>query len=217
MLEVFINTILYVREVYPAAIFRKRKMYSTAVYASIYPKLNDYLVKVLTTAHNLKKQNKLIKLELVIYKSCAGHTARRNEQILEKYVFEVDAEATNDWKNSDSTRSPDQYLIEFEEDVRTALFQFEKMAKTLKRLDCVADGEDCCFRVELVTTESAFIELTNKMNNTNEVKFKSILFWTSISLNFTQFLEFSMDSGLESRAAPQKCVAHSADSQNPFR
>lgn len=172
MLEVFINTILYIREVYPAAIFRKRKMYSTAVYASIYPKLNEYLVKVLTTAHNLKKQNKLIKLELIIYKSCAvGHTTRRCEQILEKYVFEVDPDATNDWKNSDSKRSPDQYLIEFEEDVRTALLQFEKMTKTLKRLDCSADDEDCCFRIELVTTESAFIELTNKMNNTNEVKY----------------------------------------------
>lgn len=171
MLEVFINTILYVREVYPAAIFRKRKMYSTAVFASIYPKLNEYVVKVLTTAHNLKKQNKLIKLELVIYKSCAGqNTFRDHEQILEKYVFEVDSEATKDWKNSDSTRSPDQYLIEFEEDVRTALLQFEKMAKTLKRLDCAADGEDCSFRIELVTTESAFIELTNKVNNTNEVK-----------------------------------------------
>lgn len=145
-------------------------MYSTAVFASIYPKLNDYLVKVLTTAHNLKKQNKLIKLELVIYKSsCAGHTSRRIEQILEKYIFEVDADATNDWKNSDSTRTPDQYLIEFEEDVRTALLHFEKVVKTLKRLDCVADGEDCCFRIELVTTQSAFIELTNKMNNTNEV------------------------------------------------
>lgn len=166
----FINTILYVREVYPAAIFRKRKMYSTAVFASIYPKLNEYVVKVLTTAHNLKKQNKLIKLELVIYKSYASHTFRRNEQIMEKYVFEVDSEATNDWRNSDSTRSPDQYLIEFEEDVRTALLQFEKMAKSLKRLDCAADGEDCSFRIELVTTESAFIELTNKVNNTNEVK-----------------------------------------------
>lgn len=170
MLEVFINTILYVREVYPAAIFRKRKMYSTAVFASIYPKLNDYLVKVLTTAHNLKKQNKLIKLELIIFKRSESHTSKRNEHILEKYVFEVDVNGTNDWKKSDSTRTPDQYLIEFEQDVRTALLHFAKMAKTLKRLDCGDDGEDWCFRIELVTTESAFIELTNRMNSTNEVR-----------------------------------------------
>lgn len=197
----FINTILYTREVYPAAIFRKRKMYSTAVFASIYPKLNDYLVKVLTTAHNLKKQNKLIKLELVIYKSsCVGHTSRRTEQVLEKYIFEVDPDATNDWKNSDSTRTPDQYLIEFEEDVRTALLHFEKVVKTLKRLDCAADGEDCCFRIELVTTQSAFIELTNKMNNTNEVnqtKWNSINGWQLIPL-FYCISEFSMDSRQES-------------------
>lgn len=172
MLEVFINTILYVREVYPAAIFRKRKMYSTAVFVSIYPKLNEYLVNVLTTAHYLKKQNKLMKLELIICKSCDGQTSKRNEQIVEKYVFEVDPGGTNDWKNSNCTRSPDQYLIEFEEDVRTALLQFDAMSKTLKRLECADNSEDYSFRIELVTTESAFVELTHKMNTTtNKVKY----------------------------------------------
>lgn len=172
MLEVFVNTILYVRELYPAAIFRKRKMYSTAVYASIYPKLNDYVVNVLTTAHSLKKQNKLHKVEVVIYKLCAaGHAInRRIEQILEKYVFEVCSEMTNGVDEGiDNSKTPDQHLTEFEEDVRRALLQFEKTAKTLKRLDCSADGDDLCFRIELVTTESAFIELTNKMNSTNDV------------------------------------------------
>lgn len=44
MLEVYINSILYVRELYPAAIFRKRRVYNTSAYISIFPPLNQYLL-----------------------------------------------------------------------------------------------------------------------------------------------------------------------------
>jgi len=41
--EVAIHTILYVRQVYPAEIFVRRKKYETPVFQSRHPALNDYI------------------------------------------------------------------------------------------------------------------------------------------------------------------------------
>jgi len=41
--EVAIHTILYVRQVYPADIFVRRKKYETPVYQSRHPTLNEYI------------------------------------------------------------------------------------------------------------------------------------------------------------------------------
>lgn len=43
VVEVAIHTILYVRHVYPAELFVRRKIYDTAVYQSRHPALNDYI------------------------------------------------------------------------------------------------------------------------------------------------------------------------------
>jgi hypothetical protein len=41
--EVAIHTILYVRQVYPAEIFVRRKKYETPVFQSRHPALNEYI------------------------------------------------------------------------------------------------------------------------------------------------------------------------------
>lgn len=41
--EVAIHTILYVRHVYPAELFVRRKKYDTAVFQSRHPALNEYI------------------------------------------------------------------------------------------------------------------------------------------------------------------------------
>jgi mitotic spindle assembly checkpoint protein MAD2B len=41
--EVAIHTILYVRQVYPAEIFVRRKKYDTPVFQSRHPALNEYI------------------------------------------------------------------------------------------------------------------------------------------------------------------------------
>lgn len=41
--EVAIHTILYVRQVYPADLFVRRKKYETPVYQSRHPTLNEYI------------------------------------------------------------------------------------------------------------------------------------------------------------------------------
>lgn len=41
--EVAIHTILYVRQIYPADLFVRRKKYETPVYQSRHPGLNEYI------------------------------------------------------------------------------------------------------------------------------------------------------------------------------
>ena len=41
--EVAIHTILYVRQIYPADLFVRRKKYETPVYQSRHPSLNEYI------------------------------------------------------------------------------------------------------------------------------------------------------------------------------
>lgn len=132
MLEVFIQSILYLRDVYPAAIFRKRKMYNTAVFVSVYPKLNDYLKQVLASVKFLKTKNQLRRVELIIsrlknepdidlieaydeYLFNSGSTPVKSptstthklvkQTVIEKFVFEIDRPKTPD-KNGNYRNKP---------------------------------------------------------------------------------------------------------------
>lgn len=153
MLEVFINSILYVRQVYPAGIFRKRKMYNTVVFISIYPKLTEYITKVLAAAQHLKKAKNLHKVELVI---CKDDEMFQN--VIEKYVFEVDTQRPSKSQSMlDERNSYDKYLIEHEEQLRKSLISLDQKAKNLRSLK----NDQVSFRINLETSQSAFVEITN--------------------------------------------------------
>lgn len=163
MLDVFFNSILYLRDVYPSGIFRRRRIYSTAIYASIYPPLNDYLKKVLKAASELKSQQKLRKVELVIFREeFTIFDDDADEQILEKFVFQIEE---NDNRRPDKMDLGD-YLMEYEEQVRQALLRINFVMKNMKPLD----GSECGFRIELETTQDAFVDLVNKSNSQPEVR-----------------------------------------------
>lgn len=102
MLDVFINSILYLREIYPAAIFQKRKFYDTAVHISNFKPLNSYLEKVLKTAGELKEKNELRGVEVTVYKLTNPDIDLCDETVLEKYVIDVHTAKSNDrFKKSD--------------------------------------------------------------------------------------------------------------------
>lgn len=137
MLEVYINSILYVRDVYPSAIFRKRRVYSTVAYISIYPTLNRYLLNVLKTAQELQAANKLFKVEMIIFKQREYElfSTQEDEEILEKYVFRIQRS-----ENSDSNKMDlDTYIFQFEENLRRGLLELNQKTKHLQRLN----GESC--------------------------------------------------------------------------
>ncbi|XP_055853958.1 DNA polymerase zeta subunit 2 [Episyrphus balteatus] len=140
-LEVFINHILYVRDVYPPQIFRKRKIYDCPVFVSIYPNVTNYITEALTTARQLKKSNKLKKVELLIY--------RDEDWTYEKYSFDI----SDDCLLAIARRGKDPYLLECEQQLRTALYSLSERCKSFEKLP-----EDARFRIQLHTTQSAFME-----------------------------------------------------------
>lgn len=160
MLEVYINSILYLREVYPAAIFRKRRVYSTTAYISIFPPLNTYLVNVLNTARELKDADKLFQVELIIYqRECELFGTPDDEEVLEKFIFRVE-------RNENAQKQDlDAYILKFEEELRRGLIELNQNAKNLTKLNT----EYCKFRIHLETTENAYIDMVNKDNSKTEV------------------------------------------------
>ncbi|GAB0088589.1 DNA polymerase zeta processivity subunit [Sergentomyia squamirostris] len=138
VLEVFINYILYGRQVYPKAIFRKRRAFSTLVYKSIYPPLNDYLKSILGSVRLLKRLKKLHRVEMII---------SRNEKMQENYIFDIE--------DLPEIGSNDKYLIEFEESIRKSIVLLEGRLKGLKALE---EG-DVNFKIILHTTQSAYVSL----------------------------------------------------------
>lgn len=137
----FINSILYAREIYPTSIFRKKKCFNSSIFASIYPPLNEYIKNVLKTARELIKTSKLHRIEMVIYK---------NELNLESFIFEIN----NNQESIEARR--DKYLIGFEEDIRKSLLNLDEKIKTLNKLP-----QDVQFKIFFHTTESSFVKLTN--------------------------------------------------------
>lgn len=168
MLEVYINSILYLREVYPAAIFRKRRVYNTSTYFSIFPTLNNYLLNTLKTAQELKAQNKLFEVELIIFqRELDFFGTPEDEEILEKYVFRVEQSENADVKKTDD----DLHVIQFEEELRSGLIRLEQMAKNLPKLN----EEYCGFRIHLETTEHAYVDIVTKDNSKSDVSHFDVL------------------------------------------
>ncbi|XP_031633729.1 mitotic spindle assembly checkpoint protein MAD2B [Contarinia nasturtii] len=158
MLEVYINSILYLREVYPSAIFRRRRIYNTTAYISIFPSLNKYLLNALKTAQELKAINKLFQVELIIYKrESQTFDTPDNEEILERYTFRVEH------SENEHSKKPDieLYILKFEEDLRQGLMQLEQTAKNLSPLN----RETCGFFIQLETTEKSFVNIVTKENS----------------------------------------------------
>lgn len=128
------------RDVYPQQIFKKRRIYNTPVYVSIYPALNTYLYKVLRTARELLKSGEFECVEMLFYKD--------EHKKYEHYKFKVNPEKI--------TTNKDQFLLDFEEKLRASLSTLSERLKGLKKLPL-----DAKFRVLAHTTHSAFMKLTH--------------------------------------------------------
>ncbi|XP_019852776.1 PREDICTED: mitotic spindle assembly checkpoint protein MAD2B-like [Amphimedon queenslandica] len=58
-IEAAIHSILYVRGVYPAAIFKPRRKYGTTVHMCCHADINQYIIKSLKTVHSLLLEGSL--------------------------------------------------------------------------------------------------------------------------------------------------------------
>ncbi|XP_055612232.1 DNA polymerase zeta subunit 2 [Uranotaenia lowii] len=138
LLEIYINAILQARELYPAAVFRKRKAFNIPVWIAIFNPLNEYLKRTLCAAVELKRAKKLTKVELLIYQEESGP--------LENYVFELE--------DLELPLATDEHMFELEDHVRKSLLNFGNQLKGLKRLSSAAT-----FKLLLHTTEAAHVRL----------------------------------------------------------
>ncbi|XP_034663355.1 mitotic spindle assembly checkpoint protein MAD2B [Drosophila subobscura] len=144
-IEVLLNHILYVRGIYPAQIFKKRRIYNTPVYVSIYPPLNTYLAGVLRSARELLARRDLKCFEIILYHS--------ENQPLESYMLQLDI------LESGAARQPaeDPHLIEYEQQLRVALHKLSERVKPLPKLP-----GNCQFKVHLHTTQTAFVQFSHE-------------------------------------------------------
>ncbi|KAI0785016.1 spindle checkpoint protein [Abortiporus biennis] len=80
-IEVAIHTILYVRQVYPAEIFIRRKKYNTPVFQSRHPTLNEYISGAVKAVSDELALGNLDKVIVVI--------KNKEEVALERFIFAV--------------------------------------------------------------------------------------------------------------------------------
>ncbi|KAI0782374.1 DNA-binding protein [Irpex lacteus] len=81
-IEVAIHTILYVRHVYPAELFVRRKKYDTPVFQSRHPALNEYISGAVKAAKDEMMLGNVDKL-IVVIKSSSEDTA------YERFIFSM--------------------------------------------------------------------------------------------------------------------------------
>lgn len=78
--EILIHNVLYVKKIYPEAIYETRRKYGIAVHKSIHPEVNEYIKECLTAIRFHAKNNQLNRIFLCFH---------IDNNILEKYVFDV--------------------------------------------------------------------------------------------------------------------------------
>ncbi|XP_015430213.1 PREDICTED: mitotic spindle assembly checkpoint protein MAD2B [Dufourea novaeangliae] len=141
-LEVAFNHILFFRNLYPKEIFAKKKIYSTTIYVSEHPELNEYLKNVLSAIRELvgEDENSVKAVNLVIY--------NRRKQPVEKFVFDlVQLQANNIEK--------DPYYLKTEEALRTICLKLSMCEAYLKPLE-----QNSTFSIEIQTNEAAHVGLS---------------------------------------------------------
>ncbi|XP_006454068.1 hypothetical protein AGABI2DRAFT_196792, partial [Agaricus bisporus var. bisporus H97] len=81
-IEVAIHTILFVRQVYPADVFVRRKKYETPVYQSRHPALNEYISGAVKAVRDEMELGKVEKVIVAI--------RDQNQVALERFIFSID-------------------------------------------------------------------------------------------------------------------------------
>lgn len=164
MLDVFIQSILYVRGIYPEGAFRRRKVYNTVAYISIHPDINSYLKNVLLTARTLKTEQTLRSVELILFCEQEFFFGSPKEEVLERYVFYISPD-----DNNDSIQNVDDlldHIIHLEEELRSGLLKLNSTTKELPGFT----SKSCSFHVRLQTTNTAFVEQCERDNASPDVR-----------------------------------------------
>ncbi|KAK0198902.1 DNA-binding protein [Armillaria mellea] len=104
-IEVAIHTILYVRQIYPADLFIRRKRYDTPVFQSRHPALNEYISGAVKAVIDELSRGNVDKVVVVI--------KNKEQQPLERFIFAVENMVQVEGFNKDTRQTNLQITFQF--------------------------------------------------------------------------------------------------------
>lgn len=158
MLDVFIQSILFVRDVYPSDAFRRRSIFNITSHFCIHPGVNKYMKSCLETARDMKMARGLRAVELLLLHKPQVLFGCSKIEVLERYVFNIlpDDGVIN-------TKDAAPYVKEYRDQLRAGLATLNSNTKEMPSL-----GKMYSFRIQLQTNEETFIDQCEKENAKNE-------------------------------------------------
>ena len=147
VLEVAINLILYVRNIYPSGIFVQQKIYNTLVMMSRHPDVNGYIKKVLESIRRYVKNGSIEKVVVEISKDGVA---------LERFVFEMKLpqNINNNDNNSNSNNNTSSCFYDIETHLRAVLLKMNTCDAKLRPLP-----ENCTFNIQAHTKSSSLTKM----------------------------------------------------------
>ncbi|XP_034947753.1 mitotic spindle assembly checkpoint protein MAD2B [Chelonus insularis] len=141
-LEIAFHGILYIRNLYPQEIFTKKKIYSTGIFISEHPEINEYIRNVIQTIRELLLQSEesIKKINFVFLD--------KEKKPLETFVFDL-------YNFRLDGREKDSYFLKTEMAMREFYLKLMASPNYLKKLP-----EDSSFIIEIETHEAAHIGLS---------------------------------------------------------
>lgn len=140
-LEVAFHLILYIREVYPAVVFERRKKYNVPVQMCCHPDLNQYILDVLQMVKPLLEKGEVERIAMVI--------SNKKFQPVERFVFEIGSP-----EESSAALSDDNFLLHTEKSLRGFLLKINTCDALLEPIP-----QGCTFSILVYTKESSFLKL----------------------------------------------------------
>ncbi|KAG2156655.1 DNA-binding protein [Suillus bovinus] len=163
-IEVAIHTILYVRQIYPADLFVRRKKYDTPVFQSRHPALNEYIsgtvkavsdeLVLVSSQHQLHippavksliKQGNVDKVVVVI--------KDRNQVALERFIFSVQNMIEVESYNKDTSVQEAMSSAQLSQYFRSFLIKLNMIESQLGFLE-LPTGDEASFAIVLELKEN---------------------------------------------------------------
>lgn len=144
-IEVAIHTILYVRQIYPADLFVRRKKYDTPVFQSRHPALNEYIsgtVKAVSDELVLGNVDKVV----VVIKD-------RNQVALERFIFSVQNMIEVESYNKDTSVQDAMSSAQLGQYFRSFLIKLNMIESQLGLLG-LPTGDEASFAIVLELKEN---------------------------------------------------------------
>ncbi|XP_033642371.1 mitotic spindle assembly checkpoint protein MAD2B-like isoform X1 [Asterias rubens] len=138
-LEVAVNQILYIRNLYPSGIFDRRKKYNVPVQMSRHPELNQYITDVIAGIKPLLVKDEIQCISVVIIHAL--------QHPVERFVFEIAPPSSRSLSN-------DSFLINIEQSLRAFLLRINTCDAALQ-----SNPPDCSFKILVHTKSSAVFSM----------------------------------------------------------